>query len=158
LFQGLPSGEEVHAVYLDTWAFSTLDLRSERHYASNELEALGWPGPPERTSGTELQRFLCDCCQDGISYAAGIYAMGFQGVCLGAGLDVWWVLAGPGIIKWTKLIDPGDLDEIARLETFDPQPMKSPDNLKSHPEMRHRLAGLTIRPEDLSGEGLDSLR
>lgn len=145
----VPPGEALHAVYLASDLFAALDLRHERRYSPAEQKALGcelWDGP---ITGAYLHHHLADLHPAGRAFSAAIQTLGFQGVCCGPADAPWWVLASPALIKWTKLIDRRDLEEITRLERFDPEPMRSQGNLLNHPELRHPLAGKLITPRDL---------
>ena len=141
--------EEVHTVYLSGFGFKALDLRRERHYTSTQVEALGLESHGRGMSGQEVHGALTSCFPDGEAFAEAIRTLGFLGVCGGTEEKPWWVLSGPHCIKWTKIVDPADEAETARMEAFDPEPMRSPENLALQPDLRHPRAGSILSPSDL---------
>jgi O-acetyl-ADP-ribose deacetylase (regulator of RNase III) len=145
----LHEGEEIHAVYLAGFGFKALDLRKERRYTQTQVEALGLKGLSQYMSGLEVHEALASRFPDGKSFAEAIRALGFLGVCGGTEGSPSWVLAGPHCIKWTKVVDPADEAETARMEAFDPEPMRSPENLALQPDLRHPKAGCLLSPTDL---------
>jgi len=145
----LGPAEEIHAVYLAGYGFKALDLRRERSYTCAQVEALGIEGNELGVSGQEVHQALVNRFPDGRSFAEAIRALGFLGVCGGTEEHPWWVLAGPHCIKWTKVVDPADVAETARMEAFDPEPMRSPENLALQPGLRHPKAGCLLSPTDL---------
>jgi O-acetyl-ADP-ribose deacetylase (regulator of RNase III) len=145
----LREGEEIHAVYLAGFGFKALDLRKERRYTQTQVEALGLKGQGQDLSGLEVHEALVSRYPDGRSFAEAIRTLGFLGVCGGTEESPWWVLAGPHCIKWTKVVDPADDSETARMEAFDPEPMRSPENLALQPDLRHPKAGRLLSPTDL---------
>lgn len=145
----LGPAEEIHAVYLAGYGFKALDLRRERRYTSAQVEALGLEGNDLGMSGQEVHQALISRFPDGRSFAEAIRALGFLGVCGGTEEHPWWVLAGPHCIKWTKVVDPADEAETGRMEAFDPEPMRSPENLALQPDLRHPKAGCLLSPTDL---------
>ena len=147
--EGLGPGEEVHAVYLAGFGFKALDLRKERRYTPTQVEALGLRSQGQDMSGVQVHEALATHFPDGRSFAEAIRTLGFLGVCGGTEEAPWWVLAGPHCIKWTKVVDPADEAEAARMEAFDPEPMRSPENLALQPDLRHPRAGCLLSPTDL---------
>jgi O-acetyl-ADP-ribose deacetylase (regulator of RNase III) len=141
--------EEIHTVYLAGYGFKALDLRQERRYTCAQVEALGIEGNELGVSGQEVHQALVIRFPDGRSFAEAIRALGFLGVCGGTEEHPWWVLAGPQCIKWTKVVDPTDEAETDRMEAFDPEPMRSPENLALQPDLRHPKAGCLLSPTDL---------
>ena len=141
--------EEIHTVYLAGYGFKALDLRQERRYTCAQVEALGLEGNELGMSGQEVHQALVSRFPDGNSFAEAIRALGFLGVCGGTEEHPWWVLAGPHCIKWTKVVDPADEAETGRMEAFDPEPMRSPENLALQPDLRHPKAGRLLSPTDL---------
>ena len=145
----LCSCEEIHAVYLSGFGFSALDLRSQRRYSPTQVEALGLNSHGRGMSGHEVHEALISLFPSGGAFAEAIRTLGFLGVCGGLEEEPWWVLAGAHCIKWTKIVDPADEAETARMEAFDPEPMRSPENLALKPDLRHPRAGSILSPSDL---------
>ena len=145
----LDQGEEIHTVYLAGFGFKALDLRKERRYTPTQVEALGLSSQGQDMSGVQVHEALATHFPDGRSFAEAIRTLGFLGVCGGTEEAPWWVLAGPHCIKWTKVVDPADEAEAARMEAFDPEPMRSPENLALQPDLRHPRAGCLLSPTDL---------
>jgi O-acetyl-ADP-ribose deacetylase (regulator of RNase III) len=147
--EGLGPTEEIHTVYLSGFGFKALDLRRERHYTPTQVEALGLESHGREMSGHEVHGAMTSRFPDGEAFAEAIRTLGFLGVCGGSEEKPWWVLAGPHCIKWTKIVDPADEAETARMEAFDPEPMRSPENLALQPDLRHPRAGSILSPSDL---------
>lgn len=145
----LHQGEEIHTVYLAGFGFKALDLRKERHYTPTQVEALGLRSRGQEMSGVQVHEALATHFPDGRSFAEAIRTLGFLGVCGGTEEEPWWVLAGPHCIKWTKVVDPADEAETVRMEAFDPEPMRSPENLALQSDLRHPKAGCLLSPADL---------
>jgi|GEM_PF-273611 len=145
----LDQGEEIHAVYLAGFGFKALDLRKERCYTPPQIEALGFKSQGQTMTGAEVHEALVARFPDGRSFAEAIRSLGFLGVCGGTEEAPWWILAGPHCIKWTKVVDPADEAETARMEAFDPEPMRSQENLTLQPDLRHPKAGRLLSPTDL---------
>lgn len=152
----LDQGEEIHTVYLAGFGFKALDLRLERQYTPTQVEALGLRSQGQDLTGVQVHEALATRFPDGTSFAEAIRALGFLGVCGGTEEAPWWVLAGPHCIKWTKVVDPSDEAETARMEAFDPEPMRSPENLALQPDLRHPRAGCLLSPQDLGLEPTQS--
>jgi hypothetical protein len=52
-------------------------------------------------------------------------------------------------VKWSRIIDPRAEGEIARLERFDPEPLRCQENLRRFVGLRNSKAGQLLNPEDL---------